>query len=285
MQKGIQLSISEDDSAEHGAKAVHHIRVQVLLNCHGNLLLGVRLSHRGDNELFAGLLSLILNPLVVIVGHLGEGLELLDVGLVLIGVILQLQAVIPVHLIQVEKHLLLVLILPVVDCDRVVVLVKAVGKCHVGRLADVPDVGRGLTGFCTGHHSLLVDASEGVDHDFALDGLARVEHDGNSSWVDHFLTLLGHHISSGQPWPETWMRMVPADAVLVAADLLHHVHELLLVNWINGLNRNCGSRLRHGEDIDHRDSVVVNDLAHHQTHDFEWHSSLTMLQHLEQSKT
>ena len=78
------------------------------------------------------------------------------------------------------------------------------------------------------------------------------------------------------------MRMIPADNVLLATHLLHHVHKLLLEDGVNGLDRDCCTHLRHRKDIDHSDCVVVNDLTHHESHDFEGHTSATMLHHLKQ---
>lgn len=81
------------------------------------------------------------------------------------------------------------------------------------------------------------------------------------------------------------MRMVPTDDILLTSDLLHLLHELLLEDGVDGFDRDSGSHLRHGEDIDDCDGVLVDDFAHHEAHDFEGHSSATMLHHFEQGET
>ena len=48
------------------------------------------------------------------------------------------------------------------------------------------DVGGGLTRFESHHDALGVDGAESVDHDFTLDGLNGVNHDGYCSRVELF---------------------------------------------------------------------------------------------------
>ena len=98
------------------------------------------------------------------------------------------------------------------------------------------NVGSRLAWLSSHHHRLLVDASEGVNDDLTFDGLAGINDDCDGSRVEHFLTLLGLNISAGQPGAEAWMGVIPADTALISANLLHHVHELLLIDWINGLD-------------------------------------------------
>ena len=80
------------------------------------------------------------------------------------------------------------------------------------------------------------------------------------------------------------MRVIPPYNILVAPDLFHLVHELLLENGIDRLNGDCRSHLRHGKDINDSDGVIVNDFADHETHDFERHASPAVLHHFEQGK-
>ena len=77
------------------------------------------------------------------------------------------------------------------------------------------------------------------------------------------------------------MRVIPANNVLIAPNLLHFVYELLLKDGIDRLNGDSRSHLRHREDINDCDCVVIHDLANHQTHDFEWNTSSAMLHHFE----
>lgn len=56
---------------------------------------------------------------------------------------------------------------------------------------DMPYVGGRLTGFAAGNHSLWVYEAEGVDHDFALDGLNGVNDDCYRARVQRLKRLLG----------------------------------------------------------------------------------------------
>ena len=76
--------------------------------------------------------------------------------------------------------------------------------------------------------------------------------------------------------------MIPSNDVLVAPNLLHLVHELLLEDGVDRLNGDSRTHLRHGKDINDRDRIVVDDFTNHETHDFEGHARAAMLHHLEQ---
>lgn len=41
-----------------------------------------------------------------------------------------------------------------------------------------------------------------------------------------------------------------------------------------------GSRLGHGKHINDSHCIIVHKLSQHQTHDFHWYASTTVLQHL-----
>ena len=112
-----------------------------------------------------------------------------------------------------------------------------------------------------------------------------IDNDSNSSWIKLLLGFLSLNIGSGQPASESRMGMVPADTDLVSSDLLHHFHEVGLVNRVNRFYTNGGSCLRHGENIDNCDSVVIMDLSHHQAHHLEGDSCTGVLQHLQKGQT
>lgn len=80
---------------------------------------------------------------------------------------------------QIHEHRLLKFCLAVVDCNRVVMTVQTMDKGLNGRFVDVANVRRCLTGFSTRDNGVRVDQSEGVDYDFALDGLNGVNYDGD----------------------------------------------------------------------------------------------------------
>jgi len=78
------------------------------------------------------------------------------------------------------------------------------------------------------------------------------------------------------------MGVIPTDTDLVPPDLLHHLHHVLLINWIDSLNRDCGAHLGHREDINHMNGVVIVDLADHESHNFEGHTCRAVLHHFQQ---
>jgi len=161
-------------------------------------------------------------------------------------------------------------------------LVQSSGKGHETRLLNMPNIGRSLPGLKTLHDHSGLNRSESIDDNLALDGLNRVDDDTDRLRIQHLLRLLRLHISARQPASKPGMRVVPPNADLVPPDLLHHVHEFLLVHWIHSLNTNSGSTLRHGEYIDDTDGVVVVDLADHEAHHFERNTRSGVLKHFKQ---
>lgn len=78
---------------------------------------------------------------------------------------------------------------------------------------------------------------------------------------------LGVDVHGGEPASETGMGVVPSDDDLCSLGLLEHVEHVLLVDWIHRFNRDGGSALGHGEDVDYLDGVVIDDLADEEAHD------------------
>lgn len=190
------VPLSEDNSAEHSAKAIHSVLVKGLFCLTGQVHLGVHLSDAADDELFCGLLGLLLYPLIVLLGELGQTLESLHVLRLLVCVGVDFEAVGPAALVQIKQHLLLTFVLAVVDGDGVVVLVKAAHQGHCAGVVQVPDVRGGLSWLHPAHHHLLLDAAEGIDHHFAFYRLNGVDDDGNSSRVQILLLFLGLDVSA-----------------------------------------------------------------------------------------
>ena len=71
-------------------------------------------------------------------------------------------------------------------------------------------VGCRLPWFLPQHERLRVYEAEGVDHDFAFDGLDGVDDDGDGAGSQLFEGLLGVDVDGGEPAAETGMRVVPA---------------------------------------------------------------------------
>lgn len=72
-------------------------------------------------------------------------------------------------------------------------------------LVEVADIGGGLAGFVAHHERLWVDEAEGIDDDFALDGLDGVNHDGNGARCELLKGLLGVDVDGRQPAAEAGM--------------------------------------------------------------------------------
>ena len=116
-------------------------------------------------------------------GREGTYLDALLVVALHLAPVLELEALGPVLLVQVEEHALLELRLAIRDRDRVVVAVQAVDQGLDRRLLQVPDVGRRLARLDAHHDLLRVDGPERVDDDLALDRLDRVDDDGDRAGV------------------------------------------------------------------------------------------------------
>jgi hypothetical protein len=63
----------------------------------------------------------------------------------------------------------------------------------------------------TQHQKLGVDETESIDDDLALDGLDRVNDDGDCTGVQLLEGLLSVDINRRQPATETRMRVVPSN--------------------------------------------------------------------------
>lgn len=130
--------------------------------------LRVHLSDTAHDELLRRLLRLLLDPLIVRLCQLGEALQSVHILLLLVCVCIHFQTVRPAALVQVQKHLLLTLILAIVDCDGVVMLVEATHESHSTRVVQMADVGGSLSWLHSTHHDSLLDAAESVDDNFAF---------------------------------------------------------------------------------------------------------------------
>lgn len=90
----------------------------------------------------------------------------------------QSQPLRPIPLVQIHQHTLLQLRFPIVHRDAVIVPVQPVDERLDGGFVDVPNIGGGLARLAACDDGLGVDEAEGVDDDFAFDGLDRVDYDG-----------------------------------------------------------------------------------------------------------
>lgn len=171
----------------------------------------VQFPYIARRQLFLGQLRLLLDPLLVTFCQTDEFLQPVLVPLGIGPEVVHLKSFRPDVLVQVHEHVLFEARLAVLDADAVVVAVQAVDERLDGRFVQVPKVGGGLAGFLAHHEGLRVDETEGVDDDFAFNGLDRVHDDGDGAARQGFKGLLGVDVDGGEPTAETWMRVVPAD--------------------------------------------------------------------------
>ena len=104
------------------------------------MLLWIHLTDAFDDELLCGLLSLVLDPLVVLLAQLCKSFQSLNILRVLVSVLRQLQTIRPASLVKIAQHLLLALILSVVDSNGVVSLIQATmlgNETWSGQVTDV----------------------------------------------------------------------------------------------------------------------------------------------------
>ena len=72
-------------------------------------------------------------------------------------------------------------------------------------------VGGGLAGFLAEHEGLWIDEAEGVDDDFAFDGLDGVDDDGDGAGGELLEGLLGVDVDGGEPATEAGVGVVPTN--------------------------------------------------------------------------
>ena len=173
--------------------------------------LGIQFPDITRRQLFLCQLRFLLHPLLVPVCQSDEFLESVPVAFGVGPEVVHLEGVGPDVLVQVHEHVLLEPVLSVLDADAVVVAVQAVDERLDRRFVEVAKVGGGLAGFLAHHKGLWVDEPEGVDDDFALDGLDRVDDDGDGAARQGFEGLLGVDVDGGEPAAEAGMGVVPAD--------------------------------------------------------------------------
>ena len=81
-------------------------------------------------------------------------------------------------------------------------------------LVQMTQVGGGLSGLLAHHQGLWSDQAEGIDDDFAFDGLDGIDDDGDGARGELLKGLLGVDVDGGEPAAETGVRVVPADDCL-----------------------------------------------------------------------
>mmetsp|Transcript_19836 Transcript_19836/g.54762 ORF Transcript_19836/g.54762 Transcript_19836/m.54762 type:complete len:352 (+) Transcript_19836:2-1057(+) len=278
------VQASEDDGGEHRPEGLKDVIRHDLVNIELQTLLRVDFPRLLHNKFVLGALELLLYRLVVL---LCEIQHFFHKGLVFRLVLVEvrkLQAIRPLLPAQVQKHLLLQIVLTVIDRDGIVVAVEAVNERRYRGFVQMADVRRRLPGFLAEHEHLVVDEPETVNHDLALHRLDRIHHNPHGARIQLLEALLRVHVRAGEPATETGVRVVPAHDHLGPACLFQHVEHLCLENWINGLHAHAVAGLGHREDVANADGVVVDEFAKHQAHHLHGHSRAAVLQHLQQGQ-
>ena len=111
------LLSSKHNSVDHCAKAFHDIFVHGIFDIANQVLLRVHLTYACNVEVLQLLLILLLNPLFVIRCQLFEFIHCINCDLLLLLVVFSLQIGSPALFVQILKHSLLDITLPVVDGD------------------------------------------------------------------------------------------------------------------------------------------------------------------------
>mmetsp|Transcript_51009 Transcript_51009/g.119886 ORF Transcript_51009/g.119886 Transcript_51009/m.119886 type:complete len:328 (+) Transcript_51009:455-1438(+) len=245
-------------------------------------LLGVDLADVVHQELLRSHGHFLLHRLVVASAQLEQVLHQLLRLRRLLLVVVELEPGGPRLLVQVHEHLLLQLVLAVGNSDRVVVAVEPVDQRLNRGLVQVADVRGRLARLLPKHDKLRVDRSERVDHDLPLHRLDRVNHHGHCALVESLEALLRVDVHARQPAAKARVRVVPAYDHLRPPRLLEHVEHLGLEDGVDRFDAHPRARLRHGEDVDALDGVLVHKLAEHQTHHLHRHARAAVLEHLQQ---
>mmetsp|Transcript_59061 Transcript_59061/g.103359 ORF Transcript_59061/g.103359 Transcript_59061/m.103359 type:complete len:273 (+) Transcript_59061:351-1169(+) len=198
--------------------------------------------------------------------------------------IYKLQSIGPLFPAEVEKHLLLKVVLSVVDGNRIVVPVQTVDEACQGWLVEMANVGSCLTWLLSEHHSLLANEPKAINDDLALHGLDRVHDDPDGPWIQLLEALLRVHVRAREPAAEARVGVVPAHNHFRPARLLEQIKHLCLEDGIHSLNTDAVSGLWHREYVNNADSIIINEFTEHEPHDLHGDAHAPVLQHLQQRK-
>ena len=72
------------------------------------------------------------------------------------------------------------------------------------------------------------------------------------------------------------MGVIPPNDGFRPSGLFQHFEHFRLENVIDGFDGDRRPGLRHREDIDNLNGIVVHEFAQHETHDLHWHSGSAM---------
>ena len=106
---------------------------------------------------------------------------------------------------QIHQHVLFQPRFPVVDTDAVVVSIQAVDQRLDGWFVEMTEIGGCLSRFLAHHECLRVYEAEGIDDDFAFDGLDGIDDDGDGAGGELFERLLRVDVDGGEPAAEPGM--------------------------------------------------------------------------------
>ena len=130
--------------------------------------LRINLANSRNNELFIRLRDLVLDPFIIHLRQLFHLNESILILLILLLIVTTLEAFTPEHLVQIQQHFLLKIILAVVDGDGVIVPVQTTYKGLNRRLLQQPNIRGRLPGFNLLHGQLRINEPKGIDDNFSL---------------------------------------------------------------------------------------------------------------------
>ena len=73
--------------------------------------------------------------------------------------------------------------------------------------------------------------------------------------------------------------MIPTDHYCVVADYFEILEHLRLVSGVDSFHTHSRLELRHGEDINHVDGVLIDVFPQHDPHHFEGYTATTVPKH------
>mmetsp|Transcript_10239 Transcript_10239/g.21461 ORF Transcript_10239/g.21461 Transcript_10239/m.21461 type:complete len:286 (+) Transcript_10239:190-1047(+) len=190
----------------------------------------------------------------------------------------------PILLIQIHEHLLLQLILPVINHNRIIMPIQPMNQCLNRRFMQMPNIRGSLPRLLPQHHQLGINQPKTIDDHLPLDRLNRIHHQRHRPGIQSLKRTLRIDIRRTQPAAEPGVGVIPPHDHLAPPRLLEHIEHFRLEDGIDGLDADRRSGLGHGEDVDAVDGVVVDELAEHEAHDFHGDAGAAVFEHFEEGE-
>lgn len=129
----------------------------------------VDFSNIGDNHFLLCLLHLLVYPFGVVLCQFTHSLYCLNIVFLTFFHVFQLQSIIPLLLIKIQQHFLLQDILPIIDANRVIMLVQAMHKGSQRWFFNQPNIACGLPCLLVEQLHLGIYQPKSINHYFPFD--------------------------------------------------------------------------------------------------------------------